>query len=585
MKLPYILSSLCRIPHLLLHPIAETRTLMLFSVLMSWAIAISGRYLDAPTDPFLSYLLPLADCYLACVLTWLLRKVWMGWLVPIFFTVLLFSELFTVFYYHSLYSMHVVLLILQTNTRESSELVHSALALPSTWLVVGITIALAAVSIQVGRWSRRSFKGKELLLLLLFALTTWSCLRQISAYKKLAYCFESTSVQECANPVNIPHLNTPTVRILYGLAFNMALSAELQQLPGTVEATRVDSCSYRAPLIVLVIGESYNKHHTPLYEPGYLPTTPRLLQQQAEGRLCVYTDAVSPFNFTSNSFKYMFTTWDETCADDWTRHTLFPAVFKKAVYNVHFVTNQFTMASTDMWDMAGSTIFNQPQLSDLQFTSRNKTSYQYDGELLQELPPIDSLTATPTLLIFHLIGQHVQYRDKFPPSFAHFKPSDEQTPYGGQQGKQIAADYDNATRYNDMVVDSLFRMLAHTDAVAIYLSDHGEEVYDWRDKYERTSEQELRPEIAHYQYEIPLMFYMTDTFQQEHQDLAQRIWASKDRPFISTDLCHTLFYLAGIGTPEYNERHCILSPQYNTHRKRIIRGDVDYDALMKGFKQ
>ena len=55
-----------------------------------------------------------------------------------------------------------------------------------------------------------------------------------------------------------------------------------------------------------------------------------LMQQQEKGNLVVYTDAVAPFNFTSNAFKYMFSTWDEESGDEWTRHTLFPAVFKKA---------------------------------------------------------------------------------------------------------------------------------------------------------------------------------------------------------------------------------------------------------------
>ena len=169
----------------------------------------------------------------------------------------------------------------------------------------------------------------------------------------------------------------------YGAAFNIAASAELDVLEATVAATTVDSCSYRCPLIVLVIGESFNKHHTPLYEKDYLPTTPLLMQQREKGNLVVYTDAVAPFNFTSNAFKYMFSTWDEESGDEWTGHTLFPAVFKKAGYCVDFYTNQFAMAQTDMWDFAGGTIFNHHGLSELQFTHRNPDIFDYDGELLQ----------------------------------------------------------------------------------------------------------------------------------------------------------------------------------------------------------
>ena len=336
---------------------------------------------------------------------------------------------------------------------------------------------------------------------------------------------------------------------------------------------------------MFVIGESFNKHHTPLYEKDYLPTTPLLMQQQQKGNLVVYTDAVAPFNFTSNAFKYMFSTWDEESEDEWTRHTLFPAVFKKAGYCVDFYTNQFAMAQTDMWDFAGGTVFNHHGLSELQFTHRNPDIFDYDGELLRELPPTDSLTVQPTLLIVHLRGQHVKYDNRYPQTYAKFTPNDEKTPFGGQTGREIAAHYDNATLYNDAVVNTVFEMLKNTDGIGIFLSDHGEEVYDWRDKYARTNERTITPEVARYQYEIPLMFYMTDTFKVRHPDVAEVVTTSANRPFISSDLCHLLFYLGGISIADYQEKRNILSPQYDKTRKRIIGSNTDYDELMRDFRR
>ena len=312
-------------------------------------------------------------------------------------------------------------------------------------------------------------------------------------------------------------------------------------------------------------------------------TTPRLTKQLEEGRLVVFSDAVSPFNFTSNAFRHMFSTWDDESEDEWTQHTLFPALFKKAGYRVDFYSNQFTMNQDDIWDLAGGTIFNQRGLSDLQFTHRNSNVYDYDGELLQQLPSIDSLALSPTLLIVHLKGQHVAYDNKYPEGFAHFKAEDEKTPFGGELGRQTAAHYDNATYYNDYIVDSIFNMVRHTDAIALYLSDHGEEVYDWRDKYERTNEGTLYPEVAHYQYEIPLMFYMTDKFQVSHPELAEAVKGAADQRFYSSDLPHVLLYLAGIHCSEYKEMRNILSPNYHRNRKRILRNEVDYDELIKQF--
>ena len=564
---------------------SASRTLLFFSLLMCYIITLTSNLIGTETDWFLSFLLPIFDCWLLSLLAGLLNKIKLGIVVTVLVVVILFSELLTVFFYHSNFTIYVVLLLFETNVGESTEFIHAALAHPGSWYAVTITILTGVAACYLARYSRKPFKYKKALAFMAFALVVWSGIRQVSAYYKLFRCFSSASTTVCNDTRYIPHLNTPFVRLAYGAAFNIAASAELDVLEATVAATTVDSCSYRCPLIVLVIGESFNKHHTPLYEKDYLPTTPLLMQQREKGNLVVYTDAVAPFNFTSNAFKYMFSTWDEESGDEWTGHTLFPAVFKKAGYCVDFYTNQFAMAQTDMWDFAGGTIFNHHGLSELQFTHRNPDIFDYDGELLHELPPTDSLTAHPTLLIVHLRGQHVKYDNRYPQAYAKFTPNDEKTPFGGQTGREIAAHYDNATLYNDAVVNTVFEMLKNTDGIGIYLSDHGEEVYDWRDKYERTNERTITPEIARYQYEIPLMFYMSDSFKEHHSDVAEAVKTSADRPFISSDLCHLLFYLGGISIPDYQEKRNILSPQYDKTRKRIIGSSTDYDELMRNFRR
>jgi heptose-I-phosphate ethanolaminephosphotransferase len=563
---------------------SASRTLLFFSLLMCYIITLTSNLIGTETDWFLSFLLPIFDCWLLSLLVGLLNKIKLGIVVSIPVVAILFSELLTVFFYHSNFTIYVILLLFETNVQESTEFIQAALAHPGTWYAVVITILAGIAAYYLARLSRKPFKYKKSLAFVAFALVAWSGIRQVSAYYKLYRCFSSASTVVCNDTRFIPHLNTPFVRLAYGAAFNMATSAELDILEKTVAATTVDSCSYRCPLIVLVIGESFNKHHTPLYEKDYLPTTPLLMQQQEKGNLVVYTDAVAPFNFTSNAFKYMLSTWDEESGDEWTRHTLFPAVFKKAGFCVDFYTNQFAMAQTDMWDFAGGTVFNHHGLSELQFTHRNPDIFDYDGELLRELPPTDSLTAQPTLLIVHLRGQHVKYDNRYPQTYAKFTPNDEKTPFGGETGREIAAHYDNATLYNDAVVNTVFKMLKNTDGIGIFLSDHGEEVYDWRDKYERTNERTITPEVARYQYEIPLMFYMTDTFKVRHPDVAEAVTTSADRPFISSDLCHLLFYLGGISIADYQEKRNILSPQYDKTRKRIIGSSTDYDELMRDFR-
>ena len=251
----------------------ESRTLMIFSVLMCYVITLTSNLAGTWTDPFLSFLLPLFDCYLLSVLAGILKKIRLGFLVSILVVAVLFAELFTVFFYHTNFTIYVVLLLFETNTQESTEFVHAALTHPGIWYAVATTGLTGVVARWLARLSRKPLQaGKvrygRMLAFVAFALIAWSGVRQMSAYYKLFRCFTSASTTVCNDVHYIPHLNTPFVRLAYGAAYNMASTAELDVLERSVAATTVDSCSYRCPLIVLVIGESYNKHHSPLYEPG-----------------------------------------------------------------------------------------------------------------------------------------------------------------------------------------------------------------------------------------------------------------------------------------------------------------------------
>lgn len=574
--------NICRYINAFMHPVTQYRWLFIFTFLMCLAIAFIGNYVGDYSTPFLAILLPIFDCYIACLLAVILGKIRLSWFVYICSILFLFSELFTTIFYHSHFNINVIRLILETNQQESTEFIQSVILQPSNFQSIAITAAIAIISCLLSRISYRKIPYKRVFFYVAFVLIAWSGIRQVSAYKKLTYLALQDGTSEFGFANRMPHLDTPFIRITYSLLFNIASSNELDILENSVAHTQIDSCVVRCPLIVLVIGESYNKHHTPLYNPQYRNTTPRLKTLHDIGNLVIYNNVVTPHNLTSVVFREMFSTWDESCNDSWAQHTLFPAVFRKAGYNVHFISNQFIINTTDFWDTIGGTIFNRPKLSELQFTSRNTHSYLYDGDLLKELPTIDSLLSAPTLLIVHLYGQHVNYAVRYPAEFASFNDTDCTIQYGGNQGKEICNHYDNATFYNDYVVDSIFKTIAQTDAIAIYLADHGEEVYDWRNKFERT--RDMTPEVAHFQYEIPFMFYMTDIFMKNHPEITDAVRSSADRPFISNNLCHMLFSLAGIRTSEYKAELDLLSPGYNSKPKRIINKTTDYDEIIKELK-
>lgn len=96
----------------------------------------------------------------------------------------------------------------------------------------------------------------------------------------------------------------PIYRLVFSAFANHLASHQLVQLEAASEKIQIDSCSYRVPNIVLVIGESYNKHHSQLY--GYnKPTTPFQKELAEQGSLVPFTDVVAPWNLTSFVFKHV----------------------------------------------------------------------------------------------------------------------------------------------------------------------------------------------------------------------------------------------------------------------------------------
>ncbi len=72
------------------------------------------------------------------------------------------------------------------------------------------------------------------------------------------------------------------------------------------------------------------------------------------------------------------------------------------------------------------------------------------------------------LIIFHLLGQHVKYNQRFPSDHRHFKAEDYEKKRADLDGKQrnVLADYDNAVLYNDSIVDAIISRFEDKEAIA-----------------------------------------------------------------------------------------------------------------------
>ena len=374
----------------------------------------------------------------------------------------------------------------------------------------------------------------------------------------------------------------PVYRLAFSAFANHLASHQLVQLKAASGKIQIDSCSYRVPNIVLVIGESYNKHHSQLY--GYeKPTTPFQKALAEEGSLVPFTDVVAPWNLTSFVFKHVLSLHAVGDSGEWCDAPLFPEVFRKAGYHVTFITNQFqSQAKEAVYDFSGGFFLNDPEMSQRQFDTRNTSLYRFDDGVLTAYDRLKTKDVH-NLVILHLMGSHVEYRARYPqPARRFFTPQNANRPELTKKQRYILSDYDNSVRYNDSIVCAVTQRFINKDALVIYMPDHGEEIFDGSPfMYGRMHGANIDYRLARNEMEIPFWIWGSPQYIENHPYGWQAIQNAKDRPMMTDVLPHLLLYLAGISTPAYRPEYNVIAPEYNTRRPRILKGITDYNQLKK----
>ncbi len=377
----------------------------------------------------------------------------------------------------------------------------------------------------------------------------------------------------------------PFTEILYSVKGCLLSTEEMKKSVAATLRMRRDNHIVAADdslVVILVLGESYIKSHAQIY--GYpLPTAPFMESEARAGRLSVFRDAVTPYAHTTNVVRNLFCCSVLSEGERWNEKPLFPAVFKSAGYRVTLYDNQNNTLGGSVFDFAlGSFLYN-PDIKRVAYDRTNDHNYEYDGQLVDAYKRDETLSGAYNLVMFHLWGQHLSAADRFPSTLENnrFTPADvpNKAPWLNDRKRQEIADYDNATLYNDRQTERILSLFADKNAVAVILSDHGEEIYDYRDHKGRTNDP-LTPQKLHALYDVPFMVWTSDRYRERHPDVMAALRRAVSLPLYTDDLCHLLFALAGIRTPYYNARHDCLSNSYAPPR-RIVEGVENYDVLSR----
>lgn len=554
----------------------------------------------APYDLF-------ADVAVLCLLLWLIPRKAGLWVKRLFYVVaylLAVIDVYCFVKFDSTITPTMLLLVGETDSREATEFLSSYISadiifsrlgwvllvmlLHVAWTVVWhkreqILGMLRKKMPKIQRVTAICGKAEPLAGLAVAAMFVLSVVKSVDnkvAFVRLMSYDNIGSVEHELTKKDKAVLNQPVYRLVFSVYANQLTARQVKKLVRNIDNVTVDSCSFRSKNIVLIIGESYNRHHASLY--GYdKDTTPRQKKRAQRGELTVFSDVVSPWNLTSFVFKHLFSLYTVGDKGEWCDYPLFPELFRKAGYHVTFLTNQFLpQAKEAVYDFSGGFFLNHPELSETMFDTRNSRLYRFDAGLLSEYDRLKTENREHNLIIFHLKGQHVDYRTRFPIERRRFNPEDYDRPELKQKELRILADYDNAVLYNDSIVDAIIKRFEDQDAVVIYVPDHGEECYEGDVHfYGRMHSTEITARLAREEFDIPFWIWCSHKYMTGHPTVFSDIVKAKNRRYMTDALPHLLLYLGGISSPHYRESLNLISPEYDEQRPRILKNQTDYDKL------
>lgn len=245
-------------------------------------------------------------------------------------------------------------LLLQTNTKEASEAIVAYISFESIMhakyivclMVLNIMWctckklrqAVIPLTTDIKRYVNKLYASAGILIILIICITfSYTNLSGMYIFFTAdSFRFRHLLPDACDNRLTIGFYQ-PVHRLLYSIKHTfIKQQAITDSYTGISQLnqrhTTIDTCTFTSPEIILIIGESYNRHHSQLY--GYdKETTPLQLNRKYQGQLTMFSDVITSWNYTSNSFEMLFSAFGYGNNGQWYEYNQFPSILKKADYN------------------------------------------------------------------------------------------------------------------------------------------------------------------------------------------------------------------------------------------------------------
>jgi heptose-I-phosphate ethanolaminephosphotransferase len=208
--------------------------------------------------------------------------------------------------------------------------------------------------------------------------------------------------------------------------------------------------------VIIIQGESANKNYMGIYNSSF-KTTPFLQSLISEKNFyCLNT--ISASNQTRYSVPTAFTDASvENWYDGYSKKLSLISDFKENRYKTYWLSTQ---GQRGLHEDSITSIANEADIKKFFYSDAKK-----DFAVVDYLNEISNQLNTKELFVFHIMGSHFNYEERYPKDFS-------------PKSSTFKEKYENSIRYTDLIIEKIVNYFHKRgdSFLVIYFSDHGEVV-------------------------------------------------------------------------------------------------------------